>query len=120
MTAINYDNRHFVSVLNSEYGDVDGDTRFHYRQQDEILWGTYSGGSIKFGTLVGSVEPDGNLNFHYQHLNQDGEFMSGVCDSIPELLSDGRIRLQEEWHWTSGDLSSGSSIVEEVVTSRPD
>ncbi len=120
MTAIYYNNRYFVSVLNSENGDVDGDTRFHYRQQDEILWGTYSGGSIKFGTIVGRVEPDGKLNFRYQHLNQAGEFMSGECDSTPTLLPDGRIRLQEEWRWMSGDQSSGSSIVEEVISRRPD
>ena len=73
MTSINYDNRHFVSILNSENGNVDKDTRFHYRQQKEILWGTYSGVSIKFGTLVGRVDPEGKLNFHYQHLKQDGE-----------------------------------------------
>jgi hypothetical protein len=40
--------------------------------------------------------------------------MTGRCHSIPEQLSDGRIRLHEQWQWTSGDLSSGESIVEEI------
>ncbi len=33
---------------------------------------------------------------------------------IPEVLPDGRLRLREVWQWTSGDLSQGESVVEEV------
>jgi hypothetical protein len=29
-------------------------------------------------------------------------------------ISNGKIRLHENWQWTSGDLSEGHSIVEEV------
>lgn len=41
--------------------------------------------------------------------------MTGICRSTPEILEDGRIRLHEEWIWTSGDQSSGKSIIEEIV-----
>ena len=34
--------------------------------------------------------------------------------NIGELLPDGRIRLHEKWQWTSGDLSSGESVIEEI------
>jgi hypothetical protein len=51
----------------------------------------------------------------YQHLNQAGTFMSGKCFSTPEILPDGRIRLHEKWQWTSGDYSSGESVIEEIV-----
>ena len=40
--------------------------------------------------------------------------MSGECRSVPTLLPDGRLRLDEEWRWTTGDRSSGRSIVEEL------
>jgi hypothetical protein len=40
--------------------------------------------------------------------------MTGICRSTPEILPDGRIRLHEKWQWTSGDRSSGESIVEEI------
>ena len=42
------------------------------------------------------------------------KLMTGVCQSRPEILEDGRIRLHKTWQWTSGDGSKGSSIVEEV------
>lgn len=51
----------------------------------------------------------------YQHVNAEGELMTGICRSTPEVLADGRIRLHEKWRWTSGDLSSGESIIEEVT-----
>jgi hypothetical protein len=41
--------------------------------------------------------------------------MTGECRSTPEVLSDGRVRSHEEWRWTSGDFSSGRSVVEEII-----
>lgn len=40
--------------------------------------------------------------------------MTGTCNSRPELLKNGKIRLHEEWQWTSGDKSKGKSILEEI------
>jgi hypothetical protein len=56
----------------------------------------------------------------YQHLNTRGEMMTGRCHSVPEILSDGRIRLRESWQWTCGDYSSGESVVDEVETPEKD
>lgn len=112
---MNYDGRVFVSVANSGSGEVGSGTRFHYHQVgDDLVWATYSGGAIRFGTLVATVQADGILDMRYQHVNEDGELMTGVCRSVPEVLADGRLRLHEEWRWTSGDGSSGSSVIEEI------
>ena len=54
-------------------------------------------------------------DMRYQHLNTAGELMTGVCISTPEILPDGGIRLHEKWRWTSGDLSEGSSVIEEII-----
>lgn len=40
--------------------------------------------------------------------------MTGKCFSKPQLLEGGRIRLIENWEWTSGDFSRGESIIEEI------
>jgi hypothetical protein len=40
--------------------------------------------------------------------------MLGTCRSTPERLSDGRLRFTARWQWLTGDLSSGSSAIEEV------
>ena len=112
---INYNNRKFTSVSNSGSGEVDGNTIFNYNQDGNVLWATYSGGAIKFGTLTGLVHEDGSLDFRYSHVNTDDIIMTGQCKSTPEQLADGRIRLHEKWQWTSGDMSSGNSIVEEIA-----
>ncbi len=111
---INYHNRQFRSVSNSPNGEVSGETLFRYFQQDNIVWATYQGGSVRFGTLTGLVEPNGSLRFAYQHVNTQNELMTGHCESTPETLSDGRIRLYERWQWTSGNQSAGESAIEEV------
>ena len=114
---INYDNKKFASVQNSETGEVSSDTVFHYHQKDDLVWAEYSGGEIVFGNLIAKVLEDGSLEMRYQHINEKGELMTGKCFSKPEILRDGRIRLHEKWQWTSGDLSKGESIVEEIISS---
>lgn len=114
MTKINYDNKTFAPVENSETGEVSSETRFHYRQKDDLVWAEYQGGAIVFGNLIAKVVENDCLEMRYQHLNESGELMTGECFSTPKILADGRIRLFEKWRWTSGDLSEGASIVEEI------
>jgi hypothetical protein len=111
---IDYDGRVFRSVANSDGGDVNDETTFEYHQTGDILWATYSGGSVGFGTLLAKVDPEGKLDMRYQHVSVDGSFKSGRCQSRPERLPDGRIRLHERWQWTDGAEGQGVSIVEEV------
>lgn len=63
---------------------------------------------------IALVVAEGRLDMRSHPMNDRGELMTGVCRSTPELLPNGRIRLHEAWRWTSGDGSSGSSVVEEV------
>lgn len=114
MSKINYDNRKFVSVENSETGEVSAETVFHYHQKDDFVWAEYAGGEIVFGSLIAKVLDNDCLDMRYQHLNESGELMTGKCFSNPEILEDKRIRLYEKWQWTCGDFSSGKSIVEEI------
>jgi hypothetical protein len=111
---ISYDSRTFAPVSSSETGEVGDGTLFHYHQKGDLVWAEYSGGEIEFGSLIAKVLADGTLDMRYQHLNAKGELMTGICRSTPELLPDGRIRLHEKWQWTSGDHSSGESVIEEI------
>lgn len=114
MTRINYNNKTFASVQNSETGEVSSETVFNYHQKNDLVWAEYSGGAIVFGTLAAICDDDGNLEVRYQHLNTNSDLMTGKCFSTPEILADGRIRLHEKWHWTCGDLSKGESTIEEI------
>ena len=113
--GMNYNGRVFRPVENTPNGEVNGETRFEYRQEGDLLQATYSGGGIRCGQMVGLVREGGALTFCYQHVTEEGALRSGRCESTPEVLADGRVRLHERWKWTSGDQSEGRSIVEEVV-----
>lgn len=112
--SISYDNRRFRSVTNSETGEVSFETVFHYHQNADIVWAEYAGGQIERGSLVALVLDDGSLDMRYQHINVRGELMTGRCRSVPEVLSDGRLRMHETWQWTSGNRSTGESVIEEI------
>ena len=111
---MDYGGRRFGSVENSASGEVGPETVFEYRQEGDVVWATYSGG-VRFGTLIGRRGDDDRLDARYGHVNGAGELITGECRSTPEVLSDGRVRLHEEWRWTSGDHSSGRSVVEEII-----
>ena len=111
---INYNDRRFRPVQNSANGEVSEETIFHYKQEDKVLTCTYSGGRIRHGHLIALVDEAGCIDMRYHQVNDHGELMTGTCRSTPEVLPNGRIRLHETWQWTSGDGSSGSSVLEEI------
>lgn len=111
---INYHNKRFRVAQNSDNGEVSDELIFHYTQEGNILRCSYSGGKIRAGHLIGLVDETGRIDMRYHQVNEAGILMTGHCQSTPEILPDGRIRLYEKWRWTSGDCSEGTSILEEI------
>lgn len=111
---INYDNRFFSSVSNTDNGEVSSSTIFKYHQNKDIVWSEYSGGDILKGFLIGTSDNNSNLNFTYQHINKNSEIRTGKCMSTPEILPNAKVRMMENWQWTNGDNSMGQSIIEEI------
>ena len=110
---INYNNKVFNPISNSENGEVDLTMQFVYKQTGNIVTSSYAGGRIVSGHLIALVDENGGLDMRYHQINSNGEMMTGICKSIPEILPNGKIRLYEKWKWTSGDLSEGESVLEE-------
>lgn len=111
---VNYHNKRFRPVSNTDNGETSAETEFHYLQKGDVISGTYNGGDIVLGNLIAVVSESGELDMRYQQVNKKGELMTGICQSTPEILPNGKIRLHEKWQWTSGDKSSGESVIEEV------
>lgn len=111
---INYNDRSFRPVQNSENGETTSETIFKYKQRGRILTSEYRGGKIQEGHLIGLVDEDGQIEMRYHQVNDKGELMTGICFSIPETMENGKIRLHETWEWTSGSKSKGKSILEEL------
>ena len=111
---MNYNNKTFRPVSNSDNGETSAETLFKYKQKGAIVTSTYSGGQILEGHLIGLVASDGTIEMRYHQVNTKGELMTGSCISKPEIMDNGKIRLHETWQWTSGDKSKGNSILEEI------
>lgn len=111
---MNYNNKTFRPVSNTENGETSAETIFHYRQNGNILTCEYSGGKIVQGHLIGLVDEEGNITMRYHQVNSLGELMTGICLSKPQTLENGKILLHESWQWTSGDGSKGESVLEEI------
>ena len=110
---INYNGKIFIPQRNTENGEVNEETIFCYFQENTLFWAEYSGGGVLKGHMIGTVDESGELDFHYQHLNKDRQIRIGKCHSIPYIMENGKIALQEKWQWLNGDLSCGESVVVE-------
>ncbi len=111
---LNYHNKKFRPIQNTDNGETTEETIFHYQQEGNILTSNYAGGKIKRGHLIGLVDEAGNIDMRYHQVNEERELMTGICQSCPEMMLNGKIRLHETWRWTSGDSSTGNSILEEI------
>jgi len=109
-----YDGRKFSPSSSSSNSDASDETLFSYHQDGRMVWAEYSGGRILRGQLLGTAEREGDLEFSYEHLTRNYVLRTGRCRSVPETLSDGRLRLREKWSWTNGDCTSGESVLDEI------
>ncbi|MGX1930178.1 n-acetylglutamate synthase [Flagellimonas sp. 2504JD4-2] len=111
---MNYHNKQFKVVESSANADATEETLFTYEHSGNIVTSEYKGGNIAKGHLIGLVDKNGSIDMRYHQVNIKGELMTGICHSTPKLTENGKIRLFERWQWTSGDRSSGTSILEEL------
>lgn len=108
---VSLDGRTLVGVANADAGEVSGDTRFHFEQDDERIYAHYSGGDILDGHLVGTF--DGRRwDVRYAQINATHETATGHSVGAVEVLDDGRLRVEDEWEWES-QSGRGASVLEE-------
>lgn len=115
---INYDGRCFRMAASST-GDESAvaETVFLYQQVDDLVTCTYSGGSVRTGSMIGLADEHGKLTIRFTHIYVDGRMMSGEGETVPEVLPDGRLRLHESFVvFDSGQ--AGTSIVEEIPSNE--
>ncbi len=111
------DGKVFVAVASGETGEVNKETTFTYHQRGQLIWAIYEGGEIVMGSLMGKVTGAQSFEIVYHHMNQRGNIMTGKCKSSIHRDENKQIRIEESWQWTSGDYSTGTSTLIEVVRS---
>jgi hypothetical protein len=109
---IDYDGRKF-SPAGHDAGDAPVAS---YRQRGDLLWADFSGGRVRKGSLTGVCRPDDTLEFSYTMVLVDGSLVTGYCESTPELLPDGRVRLHERWQRYRPEAATGVSQLDEIAS----
>jgi hypothetical protein len=79
------------------------------------VWAEFQGGEVRRGSLTGLCAEDGTLDFAYTMVLGTGAVISGRNVSIPEILPDGRIKLNERWERYGRHADQGTSTIVEVV-----
>lgn len=116
MPRIDYNNRRFLGVVNYDEGDFNRETVFDYHQTADVVWGTFRGGGVLFGTFVAAVGTNDHLDMRWSYVCTDRTLKTGTCACAPEVLPDGRLRVHEYWTTTTGTLTEGTSVLEETRT----
>lgn len=111
---ISYNKRRFKAVINTPECSLSPETIFEYTQEDNIVSATYKGGAIISGSLLGVVNEEGILDFYYQHVKKDEKIMTGRCSATTLVLSDGRLKICEDWESGDGNYRVGVVIKEEI------
>jgi len=115
---INYNGRQFRPFSTTGLSDTTDQTLFTYMQSHNVLSGIYTGGHIQSGHLIGLVDSHGHIDMRYHHVTHDSILMTGMCQSIPHIMPNGKLQLHETWQWTNPDIdpgqSKGTSILEEI------
>lgn len=74
---------------------------------------------MRRGSIAGTSDPDGLLEFAYCMVLDSGTVVTGLCHSVPEVLDDGRIRLTEHWQRYGPNPASGISALVELPATVP-
>ena len=109
-----YNNKSFIPKSLSQNSELDSTSVFLYQQKGNVLFCEYSGGNVVRGHLIGIVDNTGHIDMRYHQVNKSGQIQTGICNSTPELNTNGKIILHEQWQWTSGDKSRGTSTLIEI------
>jgi hypothetical protein len=104
-----------ISYQGTAFHRADGDGAVaYYRQTGDVVWAEVTGGPVLRGALAGTCSADGTLNLAYALVLTTGEVVSGHTVNHPDVESDGRLVMREEWQRYGQHPASGVSYLEEV------
>ena len=113
MNKINFNNKKFVLLENSNTGKVNSDTIFEYKQDGNMVTADYHGGTIKYGKIIAHVMNE-KLIMLYQCITVDNDLKAGKSIAEISLNENDKIKLKLDWQWLTDDLTTGKSIYVEI------
>lgn len=109
----NFNNKKFALIENSDKGQVNSETIFQYKQEENLVTADYFGGTIKYGKIIAELNGD-TMNMLYQCLTTDNELKAGKALAKISLTKDGKIKLNLNWEWLTNGKGNGKSEYIEI------
>ncbi len=107
---MNFNNKTFSLLENSENGKVNSDTIFAFKQEGDLVTADYYGGSIQYGKIIAKLRAkDQQMDMLYQCLTVDGELKAGKALGHISLNDEGKIQLKLDWEWLGDKKDQGTS-----------
>lgn len=110
---MNLNDKKFVATENKK-GVSSSETIFHYYQKDSTITGTYKGGAVLEGFVVGKKTVPSEIELLFQCITEDGELKSGKSQGVISETKSGTLQLKFDWLWLNGDHSGGVSHYIEI------
>jgi hypothetical protein len=112
-SEINFNNKKFALIQNSDNGEVNNDTIFEYKQVDNLVTADYFGGNIKYGKIIALLNGD-RLNMLYQCMTTDNQLKAGKAVAQITLTDKNKIKLSLNWEWLTNGSDKGKSEYLEI------
>jgi hypothetical protein len=104
-------------TVTAETGVVSSETELVFEQIGAVVSARYRGGSVVDGYLIGLLE---GMAFRFRYIQADigGRIDAGTSEGRFERLLDERLRLTEEFQWTTRP-NGGTNVFEEAQPLPP-
>jgi hypothetical protein len=99
----------FRAVANSKNGSLNTETRMRFTGDDPVIVGTYGGGTIVAGHVLGKRIGESEMELLYHGATTTGEIQAGRALAAFVKDDQGHLRMHLEWQWLTGDQSRGQS-----------
>lgn len=108
MSEINFNNKTFSLLENSENGKVNSETIFKYKQEGNLVTANYYGGNIKYGKIIANLS-NNTLNMLYQCITTENELKAGKAIAEISLTINNKMKLKLNWEWLGDKNEHGIS-----------
>ena len=108
MQKIDFNNKTFVLIDNSEKGKVNSRTVFKYFQEGDLVTADYSGGPIRTGKIIARLEGM-QLHMLYQCLTIQNELKAGRATADIVFNEHDKLHLKLKWEWLGSPSEKGTS-----------
>lgn len=113
MNDINFNNKTFALVENSQKGKVNHETVFKYKQEGDLVTADYYGGTIRYGKIIAKLKEE-KLLMLYQCLTAENELKAGKGIAKVSFTNTGKLKLELDWEWITDIKENGKSTFIEI------